>query len=63
MDENLVRNIVMDERLVQNVVMDEQVVENFVVGAKIDPKVEMDLSLFKIGGWEIPQLCETAGRI
>ena len=39
----------MDEELVQNVVMDENFVRNFVVGAKIDPKVVKDLSVFKIG--------------
>ena len=43
----------MDEELVQNVVMDGQFVKNFVVGAKIDPKVVMDLSIVKIGGWTI----------
>ena len=36
----------MDEELVQNVGTDEQIVKNFVKGAKIDPKVEMDLSIF-----------------
>ena len=34
----------MDEELVPNVVMDEKFVKNFVMGAKMDPKVEMDLS-------------------
>ena len=43
----------MDEELVQNVVMDGQFVKNFVVGAKVDPKVVMDLSIVKIGGWNI----------
>ena len=61
MDEELVQNIVMDEELVQNIVIDEELgqngvmdgkfVKNFVMGAKIDPKVVMDLSIFKIGGW------------
>ena len=46
----------MDEELVQNVVMDEKFVKNFVMGAKIDPKVEMGLSMFEIGGWRILQL-------
>ena len=45
------QNIVMDEELVQNVAMGEIIVKNFVMGAKIDPKVEMDLSTLKIGGW------------
>ena len=30
-------------------------VKNFVMGAKIDPKVVTDLSIFKIGGWNILQ--------
>ena len=25
--------------------------KNFVMNAKIDPKVVMDLSIFKMGGW------------
>ena len=37
--------------LVQNIVMDEELVQNIVMGAKIDPKVEMDLSMFEIDGW------------
>ena len=53
MMEELVQNIVMDEELVQNVVMDEKFVKNFVMGAKFDPKVEMGLSMFEIGGWKI----------
>ena len=40
----------------KNIVMDAKFVKNFVMGAKIDPKVEMDLSLFKVGGWKILQL-------
>ena len=44
MNEELVQNGVMNEELVQNV-------KNFVMNAKIDPKVLMDLSIFKIGGW------------
>ena len=51
MNEELVQNGVMNEELVQNDVMNENVVKNFVMNAKIDPKVVMDLSLFKIGGW------------
>ena len=41
----------MDEELVQNGVMDEKFVRNLLMNAKIDPKVVMDLSIFKIGGW------------
>ena len=47
------QKVVMDEELVQNGVMDEKIVKNFVMGAKIDPKVVMDLSVNKIGGWNI----------
>ena len=47
------KKIVMDEDWFQNVVMDGQFVKNFVVGAKIDPKVVMDLSIVKISGWNI----------
>ena len=32
-------------------VMDGKFVKNFVMDAKIDPKVVMDLSVFKTGGW------------
>ena len=53
--EKLVQNVVMDEELVQNGVMDEKLVKNFVMGAKIDPKIVMDLSVFKIGGRNILQ--------
>ena len=56
MDEQLVQNIVLDEELVQNVAMGEHFVKNFVMGDKIDPKFEMDLSIFKVGGWKILQL-------
>ena len=52
---NWFRTSVMDEELVQNGVMDEKLVKNFVMGAKIDPKVVMDLSVFKIGGRNILQ--------
>ena len=38
----------MDEELVHNVAMGEKVVKNFVIGAKVDPKVEMDLSMFEM---------------
>ena len=31
--------------------------KNFVIGANIDPKVEMSLSMFEIGGWKILQFC------
>ena len=31
--------------------MNEKIVKNFVMDAKIDPKVVMDLSRFKICGW------------
>ena len=30
--------------------------KNFVIDAKIDPKVVMDLSIFKVAGWKILQL-------
>ena len=49
-DEELVQNV-RDEELVQNSVMDEKIVKNFVMNAKIDPKVKMDLPMFKISGW------------
>ena len=42
------QNTVMNDELVQNVVMDGKFVKDFVMGAKFDPKVVMDLSLFKI---------------
>ena len=51
MDEKVNPNGVMDEELVQNGVMDEKFVKNFVKDAKIDPNVVVDLSIFKIGGW------------
>ena len=44
--------------MVQNVAMGEHFVKNFVMDAEIDPKVEMDLSIFKIGGWKILQLSD-----
>ena len=49
------QKIVMDEELVQNGVMDEEIVKNFVTGTHIDSKVVMDLSVIKIGGWNILQ--------
>ena len=55
-DEELVHNTVMDEELVENVMMDEKIVKIFVMSAKIVPKVEMDQSIFKTGGWTILQL-------
>ena len=51
MDEELVQDNVMNEDLVQNGVMDGKFVKNFVMNAKIDPKVVVALSRFKIGGW------------
>ena len=36
--------------------MGENFVKNFVMGAEIDPKLEMDLSMFEIVGWKILQL-------
>ena len=56
MDEEMVQNVVMDEELVRNVVMDEKIVENLVMNAKTDPKVVMDLPMFKTGGWN--SLCK-----
>ena len=51
MDEKINPKIVMDEELVQNDVMAEKLIQNNVMNAKIDPKVVMDLSIFKMGGW------------
>ena len=45
----------MDEELLQSVAMGEKIVKNFVMDAKIDPKAEMDLPIFKISGWNILQ--------
>ena len=50
------QDIVMDEQLVQHIAMDEKFVKNFVMDAIMDPKVEMDLPVFKISGWNILQL-------
>ena len=42
--------------MVQNVAMGANFREELcVTDAKIDPKVKMDLSFFKIGGWKILQ--------
>ena len=46
------QKIVMNEELFQNGVMNDRFVKNFVMNAKIDPKVVMDLSIFKTGGME-----------
>ena len=55
MNEELIQNGVMNEELVQSGVMNEKFVKNFVMNAKINPKVVMELSVFKIGGWNILQ--------
>ena len=39
------QNSVMNKELVQNSLMDEKFVKNFVMDPKIDPKVEMALSI------------------
>ena len=46
-----VQKVVMDDKFNQKMVMNENSGKNFVMNAKIDPKVVMDLSIFKIGGW------------
>ena len=51
------QNIVMDEELFQNGVMNGTLVKKFVMDAKFDLKVEMDLSMFEMSGWNILQLC------
>ena len=51
MNEELVQNSVMNEELAQNGMMSENFVKNFVMNANVDPKVVMDLSICKIGGW------------
>ena len=43
--------VVMDDKFNQKIVMNENSWKNFVMNAKIDPKVVMDLSIFKIGGF------------
>ena len=40
----------MNEEFVKNIVMNEEYVKNSVMNAKIDPKVVMELSTFKISG-------------
>ena len=45
------QKIVMSEKFVKNSMMNEKIVKNGVMNAKIDPKVVMDLSKNKIGGW------------
>ena len=45
----------MDEELIPSGVIDEKFVKNSVMDAKIDPKIVMDLSIFKIGGWNVLQ--------
>ena len=45
------QKVVMNEDLVQNSAMNDKFVKNFVMNAIIGPKVVMDLSIFKIGGW------------
>ena len=50
MNEELIHNSVMSEKMVQNSVMNEEFVKNFVMKSKIDPKVVMGLSMFKLGG-------------
>ena len=45
------QQIVMDDKINQKIVMDGKFVKKFVMNAKIDPNVVMDLSIFKIGGW------------
>ena len=37
----------------KNSVVDEPLVKISVMNARIDPKVLMDLSIFKIGGWNL----------
>ena len=39
------------EKSNQNIVVNEKFVKNNVMNAKIGPKVVMELSIFKIGGW------------
>ena len=45
------QSIVVHEEFVNNSVMDGEVVENSLMDPKIDPKVVMYVSIFKIGGW------------
>ena len=39
------------EKSNQNIVVNEKFVKNNVMNAKIGPKVVMEISIFKIGGW------------
>ena len=48
------QKIAMDEELVQEIVMDEELVQYGVMDGKF-VKVVLDLSIFKIGGWNILQ--------
>ena len=41
--------------MVQNDVMNDKFVKNSVMNAQIDPKFVMDLSICKVGGWNILQ--------
>ena len=45
------KNSVMNEEFVKNSAMSDKVVKSTVMKAEIDPKVVMDLSIFKLGGW------------
>ena len=49
------QNIVMYEEFVKNTVMNEKFVKYVVMHAGIEWKVVMDLSMFKIGGWNTLQ--------
>ena len=41
------QNIMMNEKFVNKNVMNGEIVQNIVINAKIDPKVAMDLYMFK----------------
>ena len=41
----------MNEEFVKNIVINEEFVKDSVMNAKNDPKVVMELSMLKIGGW------------
>ena len=49
------RKVGKSEKSNQNIVMNEKFVNHIVMNAKIDPKAVMDLSIFKIGGWNYLQ--------
>ena len=51
MNEEFVKNFVMNEEFVKNIVMNEEFVKNIGMNAKIDPKVVLEHSIFKICGW------------